>query len=892
MPDTGENMDRDMKYCRNCGKQIPRSAKFCRYCGFCLTAGAPAPSARRDEAPAAGTPEKRSGTAAGIRLVAGVLVLALLFTGFVSPGFLRRGNGGGEGNAEYIPDLKAIARLEPETAPVTVKGHTAEAGGLTFDFDVWNLEGDDTVEVRDAGTKELPGATLRMIDISLASGQREFLTSVEVVIPMLPGEENATVETFDEEKGAWYPVAYRVSEDGGSFVVRTDHFSVKAIRTEKQERSSAEAAAEYVNITDGSSRNFFSVRATDPETGKAYPALQEQVVYERADAVRLLYAVQPEITAVLRSEGVQAEAVCKTEEQAACAKACEAIGYEDAVNSFTALRDNVLGGVSAPLGGYLWMWSAMNTVLTTIGELSKNDEAYPIIKRNMPALIGTVAGAVTTAAALGAAVSGVAVIAATVTGITCMLYPAMEEFFDEKPRCLEEEIYFQYLGNAVYLGEDLKFTEFPSGGSCIQLKTDGTGWEEAFARILKKDKGDPEALERDIAALYDGYLGRFFAISKDARYSYVKRTCDEGEITGLIYGDFWKGFIDFYDEEQMVGESASYMAHAKDILTEHTKELLCKVIRSELDRFEEKTSAEMREQVVPFLNQKLEFQVKDTGLPKGQRFFDSVYSGQGLNPLERYFSEAEPFSVPWRHQDEYDYAAWPIVFNEPTPMRFVPANRTGVEYSAYRFTPHAVKGSDLVFVCSRYFYMAIGSPTTMLFRGPGGEVYPPVPADFRVPDRDTTDYVTVTVTLEREQEEPGGDLSALCGYWRTEVTVGEDYGICFTQGNDGSFIWYNVSSRTGNEHSAIVSTYPEYKWDAKTKTLTLSATRQWPGKRGEYVTEPAVISMQDENTVYIAAFRSHYAYRITEQEFIDGYEVEKAANLTVPGKNDVSYDVP
>lgn len=771
------------KFCRYCGNEIGASASYCFKCGKSVKkqdTESTTYQRKSDKVMPISPQRKKPAKERGMfykRLVAAFLALVLLFTAFVTPGFMRKEkktfgddeNWGKEYYADnraeeiqedyikYIPDIEAIEKLVPETVAVSPENHIQDVAGIHFDFDIWNLKGNDILEVRDAGVVETDDVSMRLLDFSLASGQHEFLTSVEVVIPKQPGEENATVEWFDTEQNRWRPVAYRESEDGKNFILRTDHFSIKAIVKSKDDgehKSASQLSEQYLDITDGS-KNFFSIKKVD-DNGVKYPALLEPVQFERADAIRMLYHVQPEITSILRSNDVNAEAIYQTDESAAISKMATMMGYSDGENSIFGIRDKVLNKIlgssetTLGIGAYLWLWQAVNTIDTLSRELEKNDSAYPIIKKNLPSMIGSVSGGIGLLASAGViSASNLVVIPTTVVGIMTMAWPAIEYIAEETPHNLREEAYFYYMDNSSYLDSSFKFKNSKTDDKCIQLKMDGTGWEEAFTRILKKDKDNPEALEQDIARLYDEYIERFFKMSEDSRYSYVKSNFEEGEITGLFYGFYWQGYA---DEEDFQSEKSADMNHAKQILVENTKVYLFKVIHNLLDRWEENASEDMRNRVVPFLNQKLTFKVRDNSLESNQHFCDSVYAQNEKYSVPDVFGQQNPFSFPKEMENQYDPMKMPMLFADMHP-EFIPANEDWSDYSAYHFLPHAVLNDDVVFECSRYFYCAMGSPVKMLFRGDGTSQYPEKTVDFSVPEREHNNKFYVYIDLKSDGEQ-------------------------------------------------------------------------------------------------------------------------------------------
>lgn len=233
-------MDSSMKYCRSCGKSIPRTAKFCRYCGFQFSApDNSAPDAQRDtsaQKPPAREKHKTPGKAkknTGLRAVAVVLAAALLFTGFVSPGFFRKKTGDGG---------SAVTKIEYKK---------------TSEKDVLSAE-KLSAELPDSGVK------IRLTPYMMDEGQQEKLV-VESINPVYaengdyvikpyrvdlgdihtladfaeiripydttfcdPGEDPAECVGgvyLNPETGEWEETLYTVDAEAGEIVIETDHFS-------------------------------------------------------------------------------------------------------------------------------------------------------------------------------------------------------------------------------------------------------------------------------------------------------------------------------------------------------------------------------------------------------------------------------------------------------------------------------------------------------------------------------------------------------------------------------------------------------------------------------------------------------------------------------------------
>ena len=108
--------------------------------------------------------------------------------------------------------------------------------GIHIDLKSWNLDSEeDTLTVRKLPLKtdEATDCELYAYDYSLASGQHEFYTDVEITVP-LQGDPAAFdgVLYYNESADVWEDAYCELSEDGGTYTLYTSHFSTDAERTD------------------------------------------------------------------------------------------------------------------------------------------------------------------------------------------------------------------------------------------------------------------------------------------------------------------------------------------------------------------------------------------------------------------------------------------------------------------------------------------------------------------------------------------------------------------------------------------------------------------------------------------------------------------------------------
>ena len=298
----------EKKYCRNCGAEVPKETKFCPSCGskfeqvpstqgFCTKCGASLPSnvrfCTRCGAPVAGTAQpgevnRRIPPAAQpvrqntvpitpksqvyvppefaqrnaerkqavesrktqkrkfpfIQLGCVILVLALVFTGFVQPGFFlkRDGSGGNPATMSSSDDgwkstgLKGgskqaeLLKASPENLSVSGKdGVTVVLSPFLFDYDE-----EREVSVRSAGTEKATNGDWQLSAYDIGFDDlHELDTFIDIRLPYDgtfcdAGEDPAEcvgAKYYNETSGKWEDILYEVDEAAHEVVIHTDHLS-------------------------------------------------------------------------------------------------------------------------------------------------------------------------------------------------------------------------------------------------------------------------------------------------------------------------------------------------------------------------------------------------------------------------------------------------------------------------------------------------------------------------------------------------------------------------------------------------------------------------------------------------------------------------------------------
>ena len=123
-----------------------------------------------------------------------------------------------------------IKNSPKEEVKVSPDNSSVDFGSFHADFS-YNLQGEDTFTVTTLPerTDEATGLRIKPYDFSLASGQNEFGTDVVVTVPRDEDDNEFSYwVSYNEDTQKWERIYSKLSEDGKSDLVYTDHFSEKA----------------------------------------------------------------------------------------------------------------------------------------------------------------------------------------------------------------------------------------------------------------------------------------------------------------------------------------------------------------------------------------------------------------------------------------------------------------------------------------------------------------------------------------------------------------------------------------------------------------------------------------------------------------------------------------
>ena len=243
------------RFCQNCGSPLGEGTRFCPTCGMPVAAPAPQPQQPAYQQPqqpiyqqpqqpvyqqpvyqqpqnAAQKPPKKKKGGAGkalIPILSVLLVVCILVTGFVYPGF-----------------FKELGR-KTETVTVTEEAPAAKTeSGVCVEFSPYMLEQGQSmkVKVKDAGVETAKNGDYQIKAYDITAGDLHDLgTYIRIRIPYddsfcAPGSDPAKcvcAKYKNPETGRWEDVLYTVDAENKELVIETDHLSMYGCFTVENE---------------------------------------------------------------------------------------------------------------------------------------------------------------------------------------------------------------------------------------------------------------------------------------------------------------------------------------------------------------------------------------------------------------------------------------------------------------------------------------------------------------------------------------------------------------------------------------------------------------------------------------------------------------------------------
>ena len=593
-------------------------------------------------------------------------------------------------------------------------------GDVTVDFGKWNIEEDDVFTLRTIGERRSEGSasTLFVYDFAMESGRHEFPTEVTITMPRKAGDRDGRPVWFDETTGEWKPLAFSVSDDGSYYTIYTDHFCDVAEQISDAERMASENPEKLC---------ILHAQLTYSD-GKPAGLLDRAVKISHEDVHKLFFNEKGVIGKVTEYGGIHAEALIP----ATFEEAFEWEAGADVVNTtlgFFADGTSGIGDYFVVIGGAI--------TLGKIGyQIEHNPKVLPVLWENRWGIIGTATGVAGMAA--GSAIGSVAAFPFAALGLACYFIPKLEESEFLEPKSHAEYAYRSYLD---------KWYRSPRTNSTLTL-TEANGWANELRHVMDQHLSDPQNTAAAVEAVYEEYLESWW------------------------HSNSFDKNLDITDEEKF-----EFKYRARNILYRNTKPILYDIAKTYMHKAEESLQKEL-EPLEPILNKRLIFRAVDPELTKEQSFDESQYAMKkdlkgkivqfGFERGVNLFDDQYRFSYRPAVIDLYDPNDRYVYFKDQTPVEFWPQNTDVSEYGASAYVPHAVKNSNMIFQCRMYNYLQIGSPKVLVFEGNGLKNYPEQEVEIEVPKL-KAETIDVKALLGMK------DINPYMGYWLRDEPDGEQW---------------------------------------------------------------------------------------------------------------------
>lgn len=760
-------------FCPYCGTKIEDDSRFCPACGKNVTGelvatksepvvvrpkasgNVPESSTRRKNT-SISSPKNKKNNGGVIRKVI-FAVLALAVIGFVAYKYINEQDGSDQvtkssrkpyfhladeaentsiDNAEsvapsdlslisYFPTREEIEAVEPILVEVSAEHPICQIGDITvefpsFEFDEFALP--DTLQLRRLGTRhdDTSGRDLTIFDFSLKSGKHQFSSDVYVSLPR-PANGNGVLY-YNESTRAWELAPYSISDDLKTYTWRTNHFSdisisedrsipsLTAIPSDMHVPSTGIASGTIDPMTDQEKSDYVS----DCFYYVAKKNLDKKKILTQSigiDLDRFKVAMLPSyIRAPLLSEYLSSEdkdeienSLAQGELYASMKLLKDGNDYMSKYNSWQTIFKVLLAkgpsfpeSITGPLGELHLRYRLINSVekqdAEAIMEVIKD-----FFKNNLTSIRDEAAGSNPILLLLCACwdLFGEDIVKE---------FSAIVEFY---PVTDFEYIYHKYMTDGIDMGK------------YGTLKLNGSGWENAINVVIDgilANGGSVAAVTPQIDALFRDFLDRFFTIDEDERLrfavNYTKeydkwynaRTAELKRLARLGEPVIFPSYSPkVYDGLPVPDSIRVYKQRAYEKLHYYAEKEISKAIKEMPEKICDNLYMRYIKDVLPVLNTKMIFVVKDKHLLNGSTFDKSPYNINGK-----------------------------IKFNGTEPFKQVPIGTMFSDFEGDVLNPYAeVEGSNVIFTCTRYYYLQMGCPTKITFEGT--DDLKPIPIEFTVP---------------------------------------------------------------------------------------------------------------------------------------------------------------
>ncbi len=805
------------------------------------------------------------------KLIIRLLVLAILIEGvymvMVDPGIeeIRQTIYEFRDGKEYDPEMFVSADIDPgavnitfsdaevakakeNRAVVTEKKTSASFGNIKVEMSPYNLlGGDDELIVKSLGTKqdENSGCSIEAYDFALASGRNEFCYHVVIDFPVEKNDDNYTEFVYyNESSKKWEALYYELSEDGKHYHVYIDHFT----KVGKQQRlfnlkkplvrntSELERLMEQKGITLDM---FFECRTAFVEDHMLYNVhMDTSLLLDKMknDTIKSV----GQVVNNFHNQSMSLKRAFEALNNEKVEKYSEYSGYVEAGMTMNEMTEFVFKDSKAlsNLGLALSAVDFSLALFNIADEISLNPETttLDLWRKRWSELItmGTAATAVLTLSG-PVAVQFAALSLAWYFGTYC--YDQLQKIDEYNPDSKEIEWrfydYYLHPNHNVNVTKDHRYKtdldgimKKPSSMSDEEFKIfvkdmkkepglrsgDPKYWMPAFKSILRIYRNEPERVPGILDELYENFANAYFDLSKKERTKWQEEASRKLAIDIREYTPL--GRLE-------TRETVKAMKQKMQIMTAET--LMQAYKDFEYDLLKEFRSF-VREKIDKPMNSIVYFYVVDDSLGKDQDFTKSRYYVD-YTKLE----ENQNFIK----NRKYNKVTTPMKFAGVTKPLFIPMQSSGEKGSKKYYYPYQdnflpkINPDGMVFKCTLFHWMMMGSPAQMIFRDVNSEVETDLIASVSSVSGNAN-KTTMTIHVN-----PGLTLDPYLGIWQDTNKRG--YVALAYQG--GKVVYYEGSKLDPGKEWVVVDSY---NIDPKTKVLTLYS---------EKFVGPAKLTLVDENTI-------------------------------------------
>ncbi len=685
-------------------------------------------------------------------------------------------------------EIKSASRKE---SSITKDNPTVIVGDVSVALPYFLIDENESVTVAELPARsDSEGNEIYAYDISLKSGMHQLGACAEITIPRKakPGEIGSVVY-FNEATGKWDTVCYDISDDGKSYIIQTTHFSIFGESLKKvgdiygstEENLAGEMFYKVYNEGKGLHQERVEI-----DENKLMDMVKNSVNAEEVASIKYDPSSQttiPEDTTLTWFLNT----ICNR----------FGIGYGATVlNQLGGFIDNLGFTKGCGYAGATLTFLRMGYQYVNGGKFSE------VVWDNRGDILGTVTSffAINAAAVTATSAASAFGWAGLIIFLGVELQNAYNEAEKDYSEFLPQDIYeavaaYYNNKNASYRGYSLSFGELDN---LISKKNDyGSLFKDPFsickplADITNENPNNPAKIYEEIDALLDAYSAPFFALSADEQYAYVQRLynvenekkafLDSAFVYNVIKDKSEEEYLSYYnfgiEQTQMADHMKrweyTYRERTRNWAVRNSRDVIQSYIKGYYARSIEELKKALRNETLPLMNRTVLLNAVDQTTDKSVKTFDQSPYGKNTAFYEdvsqitgtELFSNFTPYSLTFMTMIGFNKEGMPMYFEDiSNPALYYPSNKEALckyygirdYYHESTFVPHSNIGTDEIFCCKFYDYVAVGMPKTIIFNG--DEVNPPVRCELQM-DAITDNSAMITGTAIVKSNEPGGFIT-------------------------------------------------------------------------------------------------------------------------------------